>query len=156
MSYLDHEKHEHKPEEILTKKERQKVWARVHSLLFWVGETVPDEVEISGRKIPLRELVHSFIHKQELSEDEVRDMKALIKDLRKREKFFERLLALPDITREEAEEISHRLLGILRAIDELRSLEEGPERDIEKKALMEKIEDEKRWQKFTKGIRKEI
>lgn len=155
MSYIGHEKHKHRPEEILKPEERELVWKRVHALFFWVGETVPEEVEIGGRKIPLRDVVHSFVHKHELSDQELEDARALIKDLQKRERFFEHLLDLPDISREEADEISHRLLGILRAIDELRSLEEG-ERDVEKRSLMEKIEDEKRWLKYTKGLRTRI
>ncbi|MCJ2556775.1 MAG: DUF5788 family protein [Candidatus Thermoplasmatota archaeon] len=156
MSYIGHEKHKHRPEELLTREEREKVMARIRSLFFWVGETIPDEVEISGRRVPLRDLVHDFVHKQELSDEEREDIGALTRDLQKREKFFAHLLDLPDITKEEAEEISHRLLGILRAIDELRSLEEGPERDIEKSSLMKKIEDEKRWLKYTKGLRTQI
>ncbi|MCK4456432.1 MAG: hypothetical protein KAW39_01685 [Thermoplasmata archaeon] len=156
MSYIGHEKHKHRPEELLTREEREKVMARIRSLFFWVGETIPDEVEISGRGVPLRDLVHDFVHKRELSDEEREDVRALTRDLQKREKFFAHLLDLPDITKEEAEEISHRLLGILRAIDELRSLEEGPERDIEKRSLMKKIEDEKRWLKYTKGLRTQI
>ena len=155
MSYLDHEKHRHKPEEILGSRERELIWKRVHALFFWVGETVPEEVEIGGRTIPLREVVHSFVHKHELSDQELEDARLLIKDLQRREKFLEHMLGLPDITKEEAEEISHRLLGILRAIDELRSLDED-ERDIGRKDLMKRIEDEKRWLKYTKGIRTRI
>ncbi|MFQ6106664.1 MAG: DUF5788 family protein [Thermoplasmata archaeon] len=149
MSYVGHESHKHKPEELLTEKEREKVMARIHSLFFWVGEEIPDIVTIAGRQIPLRELVYNFIHKRQLSEEEVRDAKQLMRDLQKRERFFERLLQLPDISNEEADDISHELLGILRAIDELRSLEEDSERDIEKRALMQRIEDERRWLKFT-------
>ena len=64
MSYIGHEKHKHRPEELLTREEREKVMARIRSLFFWVGETIPDEVEISGRRVPLRDLVHDFIHKR--------------------------------------------------------------------------------------------
>jgi hypothetical protein len=46
------------------------------------------------------------------------------------------------------------VLGILRALDHLRRLREDPRRaGPERAALMEKVDDERRWRDFLKQVR---
>ena len=45
----------------LTAEERKKILSRFHSLLFWVGEFVPELEEVEGREMPLRDVVFRFI-----------------------------------------------------------------------------------------------
>lgn len=136
----------------LTPEERAKILARIHSLLFWVGENVPDVEELDGREVPLREMVFRFITEQQPSEETVRKAHEMARALEDKARSLERHLRTEDMERERAIAIMHEALGLLRAVDELRDLR-SKDRDAKARALMARVSDEKRWLDFLKKIR---
>ncbi len=136
----------------LTPEERKKILARIHSLLFWVGENVPDTEELDGQKVPLRDVVFRFITEEQPSEDTVRSAHELARSLESKARSLESDLRLEPMEKETAHQVMHEALGLLRAVDELRDLKlEG--RDVKARELVSKVSDEKRWLSFVKKVR---
>ena len=136
----------------LTPEERKKILARIHSLLFWVGENVPDTEELDGQKVPLRDVVFRFITEEQPSEDTVRSAHGLARSLESKARSLESDLRLEPMEKETAYQVMHEALGLLRAVDELRDLKlEG--RDVKAWELVSKVADEKRWLSFVKKVR---
>jgi len=136
----------------LTPEERGKILSRFHSLLFWVGENVPDTEELDGTKVPLRDVVFRFITEQQPSEDTVLSAHQLARELESKARSLEKDLRLEPMERETAYRVMHEALGLLRAVDELRALK-LEDRDLRARELMTKVTDEKRWLSFLQKIR---
>jgi hypothetical protein len=136
----------------LTPEERVKILSRIHSLLFWVGENVPDTEELDGREVPLRDVVFRFITEPQPNEDTVRRAHDLAQALESKAKALERDLRLEKMERETAHRVMHEALGLLRAVDELRDLK-LEDRDVKARALVTKVSDEKRWLDFLQNVR---
>lgn len=136
----------------LTPEERAKILSRFHSLLFWVGENVPDIEELDGREVPLRGVVFRFITEQQPDEDTVRSAHELARTLESKAKSLERDLRLESMERETAHRVMHEALGLLRAVDELRDLK-LVDREVKARALVAKVSDERRWLGFLQNIR---
>jgi hypothetical protein len=136
----------------LTPEERKKILARIHSLLFWVGENVPDTEELDGQKVPLRDVVFRFITEEQPSEDTVRSAHELARSLESKARLLENDLRLEPMEKETAHQVMHEALGLLRAVDELRDLK-LEERNVRARELMSKVSDEKRWLSFVKKVR---
>ena len=74
--------------------------------------------------------------------------------LEERAEDLEEELLVEDLTKEEAEAILRRTVGILRAIDELKNLEDDDEWEDRRAAIMEEVDDARRWHDFTKRVYK--
>ena len=136
----------------LTPEERKKILSRIHSLLFWVGENVPDTEELDGRNVPLRDVVFSFITEQQPNEDTVRSAHELAHLLESKARSLESDLRLQPMERETAYQVMHEALGLLRAVDELRDLK-LEDRNVKARELMTKVSDEKRWLTFLHKVK---
>lgn len=136
----------------LTPEERNRILSRFHSLLFWVGENVPDTEELDGQKVPLRDVVFRFITEEQPSEDTVRSAHELARSLESKARSLEKDLRLEPMERETAYRVMHEALGLLRAVDELRDLK-LEERNVRARELMSKVSDEKRWLSFLQKVR---
>ncbi len=123
--------------------EREKLLRRLHGYLAWVGAEIPDVFEIDGTKIPLHELIWRLINKKELTESETVGIESLIRALEKKEAYDEIALADENITKEEAEDLYKEATGILRAIMDLKGIENGahPDAEVNRKILQKKIND---------------
>ncbi|MCK5561364.1 MAG: hypothetical protein KAJ51_12245 [Thermoplasmata archaeon] len=128
---------------------------RIQSLFNWVGASIPEEAEIDGRKIKLRRLVSDFITKTDISNEDQKNIKILIKALLKKEKTLENVISRGKISDHKAMEMLDEITGILRAVDKLRNLTEEDQDDAHsgKEDLMRKIDDEKRWMKFVRSMK---
>jgi len=136
----------------LTPEERAKILSRFHSLLFWVGENVPDSEELDGRKVPLRDVVFRFITEPQPDEDTVRRAHDLARSLESKARSLERDLRLKEMERETAYKVMHEALGLLRAVDELRDIK-LEDREVKARELMTKVSDERRWLDFLQKVR---
>ncbi|KAF5066671.1 hypothetical protein DSECCO2_261060 [anaerobic digester metagenome] len=136
----------------LTPEERNKILSRFHSLLFWVGENVPDTEELDGMKVPLKDVVFRFITEQQPSEDTVRAAHQLARELESKARALEKDLRLMPMERETAYQVMHEALGLLRAVDELRDLK-LEDRNVKARELVSRVSDEKRWLSFLRKIR---
>lgn len=136
----------------LTPEERAKILSRFHSLLFWVGENVPDTEELDGRNVPLKDVVFRFITERQPNEDTVRSAHELAGALEHKARSLEKDLRLEPMERETAHRVMHEALGLLRAVDELRDVK-LEDRNVKARALMSKVSDEKRWMDFLQTVR---
>lgn len=136
----------------LTDEERHRILRRLHSTLSWVGVKIPDECEIDGERIKLRKLVDRFVFDDYIDEEERAEANRLIDKLEEKAEILEEALEVEDLTLEEAEEILKRAIGVLRAIDELRHLEDEDEWEDRHRAVMEEVDDADRWREFTKRV----
>jgi len=56
------------------------------------------------------------------------------------------------MTLNSAKELLEETCGLLRAIDELRSVETPEKAEFQKREVLSRVEDAKRWQKFVESI----
>ncbi len=140
--------------ERLSVSEREKLLHGLHGYLAWVGAEIPDVFEIDGTEIPLHELVWRLINKKELTEAETAGIESLIRALEAKEACDETALAKEAVTREEAENLYKEASGLLRAIMDLKGIENGahPDEDIRRKLLQKTISDARGLLKFVDDV----
>jgi len=140
--------------EQLSVSERDKLLHGLHGYMAWVGAEIPDVFEIDGTEIPLHELVWRLINKKELTEPETIGIESLIRALEAKEACDETALAKETITREEAECLYKEASGLLRAIMDLKGIENGahPDKDVRRKILQKKISDARGLLKFVDDV----
>ncbi|NOQ49017.1 MAG: methyl-accepting chemotaxis protein [Methanococcoides sp.] len=139
-------------EDILTEKQRKKFLAGLHRQLFWCGERIPDEVEIHGKMIPLHEITWELINKPDLNDEDKEQIEHCIVSLSKKARSFESVLETETMTVGEAKGIFDKTAGPLRAVMDLKEIEElpGPERmtKFKEDAMKCTVKDAKGWIKF--------
>ena len=138
---------------LLTNDDRAKMIARIHSLVYWVGMLIPEQEKLGDTEIELREVVYDLTTKEQLTPEDVARVNELIAQLKQKEKSLEQSLAHDRMTLETAQGLLEEICGLLRAIDELRSVETPEKAEFRKEQVLSKIEDAKRWQKFVESIK---
>ncbi len=138
---------------LLTGEDRAKMIARIHSLVYWVGMLIPEHEVVGDSEIDLREIVYNLTSKEKLSPDDIVQVNELIRLLKAKERDLEKRLAHDSMTLNSAKELLEEICGLLRAIDELRSVETPEKAEFRKSDLMSRVEDAKRWQKFVESIK---
>jgi len=104
------------------------------------------------RQLPLRDVVFHYLDNDSPSAEERSDALALASMLEKKADVLEEEIKHdPNLTRRDACEIMNEVTGLLRAVDEIRSAD-SESASIKRKALMSRVEDTKRWQKFLKDV----
>ena len=140
--------------EQLSANARDKLLHGLHGYMAWVGAEIPDTFEIDGTEVPLHELVWRLINKKELTEHETIGIESLIRALEAKEACNETALAKETITRDEAECLYKEASGLLRAIMDLKGVENGaqPDADVRRKVLQKKINDARGLLKFVDDV----
>lgn len=138
---------------LLSSEERAKMISRIHSLVYWVGMLIPERELLDGSEIDLREVVYNLTSKEKPTVEDVQEANDLIAQLKEKERGLEAQLSHDQMTRDTAKGILEEICGLLRAIDELRSADSAERAEFKKKALMSRIEDAKRWQRFVESIK---
>jgi len=138
---------------LLTPEDRAKMLARIHSLVYWVGMLIPERELLGDSEIDLREIVYDLTNKEHLTPEDVARVNEIIRLIKEKERSLERSLANDPMTLETAKELLEEICGLLRAIDELRSVETAEKAEFRKAEVMSRIEDAKRWQKFVESIK---
>lgn len=148
-------KEEHNLDDYISPEEREHLLAGLHRFLVWVGEKVPDEVEVNGKSIKLHELIWRCIHKKKLSEQERMRLLELVHILETKEKHDEEALHKANLTREEAKRLYDESASLIRAIMDLRECEAGKVKLKESRdEIRRKVDDARRWIGFLKNIGK--
>lgn len=137
---------------LLTEEERAKMLSRIHSLVYWVGMLIPEHELLGGSEIDLRDVVFKLTTKEHLTDEEVAEIHELIDLLKAKERSLEKRLARDPMTVGTAKEMLAEVCGLLRAIDELRETESPEHAEFSKRAVMSRVEDAKRWQRFLDAI----
>jgi len=116
----------------ISEHERARLLHGLRRYVFWVGEKIPEKVEIDGKTIKLHEFIWDMINKTELSDEDKEHIERYIVLLSRREHEYESYLETAEITPEDAKKIFNRTAGLLRAIMDLKELEKGPNREDER------------------------
>ncbi len=140
-------------DELITQEEREHLLNGLHRFLAWVGEPLPENVEVDGNNIEVHDVIWSCIHKKEFSEKEKNSFLEIVRMLEEKEKITEESLRNASLTREEAKKLYHESAALIRAIMDIRDCEAGnvklKDPDIE---IRHKIDDAKRWIGFLKSV----
>jgi len=132
--------------------ERDHLLSMLHRLLVWVGEPLPDTVDINGDYIDVHELIWSCVQGR-ISDQERKQLTRLIHSLEEKELYDEETLKSADITLEDAQRLYHEAASLIRAIEDLRACEiEEFKSKVSRREMENKIEDTKRWLNFIKSI----
>jgi len=142
-------------DEYIPQAEREHMLFELHRYLAWVGESIPEMITIDGKDFQLHELVWKLIQKKRLTESEKTCVKWLIHKLENIEQIDEEKIEKAHLTRAQAELIQDEAAGLLRAIMDLKDLEEGKtsQADFKKLNIADKVEDARRWVKYMKQMR---
>jgi len=138
---------------LLTPEERAKMIARIHSLVYWVGMLIPEHELLGGSEIDLREVVYNLTTKEKLSEEDVSKVNELIRLLKEKARSLETRLARDPMTVDAATNLLEEICGLLRAVDELRTVETPEKAELRKAEVMSRVDDARRWQKFLDAIK---
>ncbi len=135
--------------------EREHLLNGLHRFLVWVGEKIPDEVEVNGKNIKLNELIWRCIHKKEHSEQEKKRFLELVQILETKEKHDEDALRKANLTRDEAKRLYDETASLIRAIMDLRECEAGKVKLKESSdEIRRTVDDARRWIGFLKTVGK--
>jgi hypothetical protein len=142
-------------DDYISLEEREHLLNGLHRYLIWVGEQVPEEVEVDGKNIKLHELIWSCIHKKELSQQEKDRILELVQLLESKVEHDEETLTKASLTREEAKRLYNDIASLIRAIMDLKECEEGKVRlKLPSDELRQKVDDARRWMGFLKTVGK--
>ncbi len=137
---------------LLSPEERAKMIARIHSLVYWVGMLIPEQEILGDSEIDLREVVYDLTTKEDLTSEDVARVHRLIDLLKQKARSLETRLAKDPMTVNTAKDTLEEICGLLRAIDELRSVETVEKAEFRKQEVMSRFEDAKRWKHFVDAI----
>ena len=138
---------------LLTVDERAMLLSRVHSLVYWVGMLIPEHELLGGSEIELREVVYNLTTKDHLTNEEVAQVDELIRLIKAKEYILERRLAHDPMTLDTAKAMVEETCGLLRAIDELRTVETVEKAEFRKADVISRLDDARRWQRFVESIK---
>lgn len=138
--------------DMLTEHQRAKFLAGLHRQLFWCGERIPDEIEIDGKMVPLHEITWKLINKPKLDDADIEKVEHCIFSLSEKARSFEGVLEHEKMTVKEAKDIFDKTAGLLRAVMDLKEIEETPGPERMNKFLEDtrkcNVKDAKGWMKF--------
>lgn len=142
-------------DDCITDEERRHLISGLHRLLVWVGEPLPETVDIDGKTLEIHETIWQCIHDKDITNDEKSDLEDIAHLLEKKEKGYEDTLQTAILTHKEADILYHEIASIMRAITDLRECETG-KIDLKKpnEDIVKRIDDAKRWMVFLKTVGK--
>jgi len=142
-------------DDYISPREREHLLNGLHRYLVWVGEKVPQEIEVEGKNIQLNEVIWQCIHQKELSEDEKKNLLKLVEMLERKVVHSEVELQKANLTHEEAKKLYNEIASLIRAIMDIRDCEAGKVKLKESsEELQAKINDARRWIGFLKNVGK--
>lgn len=145
-------------ENYITDEERKQLLSALHSRLFWVGQRIPDYVELEGETYPLHNYIWELVQKEELSESEKSRIDKCIEILSAKEMEDEKELEENSLTSEESRNLYHETAGLLRAITNLQEIESGifkqNTKRFQEQFANQRVRDAKLWLEFINKVSK--
>lgn len=142
----------------LTDEKRKQLLTALHSRLFWVGQYTPNIIDIGGRNCHLHNYVWELIQKETLTQTEKTSIDKYIEMISRKEKEDEKKLEDQSLTQEEAKALYRETAGLLRAIMDLKEIEDGTLRENEKtfqeQFANQRIQSAKLWLEFIRNVSK--
>jgi hypothetical protein len=143
-----------KPDQyLLTDEERQRILDRAHSVFAWVGNLIPDKEKFDNTEIELRNVIFKLRTKKGITDDDRELARLLIQKIKVRKGELESRLKNEKITLATAKKLLDEISGLVKAINDLHDVELSDELIERKSAIFNRIDDEKRWQKYLKRIK---
>jgi hypothetical protein len=125
--------------------ERKQLLERVRREGATVGASIPDEIEVQGETVDLREFVFEIGRRDTVPPGERERVETAKRNLRRERLQRVQRIEDGDITREEGEALVESVVGIDRALNALEDL--GPV-DLEGEVQRQEAADRKRWMRF--------
>jgi len=154
QSFKTKENAEKKPDEYITEEERKELLSALHCRLFWVGQQIPDHIEFDGKNYQLHDYVWELIQKDKLTDEDKSRIDKCIEKISAKEKKDERDLEEKPLTHENAQALYHETAGLLRAIVDLKEIEDGTLKEdtkhFQEHFASQRIRDAKLWLEFIK------
>jgi hypothetical protein len=97
--------------------------------------------------VDLRDLTFQYVSNEHPSQEDIQGAKELADILEKKARELENQLQEHEVSRANAYQMLDEICGLLRAVDDLRN-SHGDMAVYKKKALMTKVNDERRWLQF--------
>ncbi|MCK4937800.1 MAG: methyl-accepting chemotaxis protein [Methanosarcinales archaeon] len=143
-------------DELISQEDRNHLLDGLHRYLVWVGEVIPEKIIIDNHEIKLRDITWKLINEKRLIPHEKKCIRGLIHSLEQKEKLDEEQIETAKLTKAQAEQIHDEAAGLLRAIMDLRDLEEGRINKVEfnEVSTRDKVQDARRWVNFVKQMKK--
>jgi len=138
---------------VLSPEERHMIVSRIRSAFGAVGAKIPDIEVVDGRRINLKDVVFDYIGKEKPSAEDIDRADRLADALERKVKELEERLHRDQLSERAAVDLMREALGVLRALQQLRGLRD-PDRGVHaRKAVMDRVGDERRWLEFVKKVR---
>ncbi|HJH30610.1 MAG TPA: methyl-accepting chemotaxis protein [Methanosarcinaceae archaeon] len=141
----------------ISKNEHVKLLKSLHKYLFWVGEQIPHKVEINGEMVHLHEFVWEMVNKPQLSDENKTQINHCIALISKKEAEYEYDLEISDLTLQDAKKLFSKTAGLMRALMDLKELEEHPKkkrlRKFHRNVKKRKVDDAKKLITFIDKIK---
>ena len=143
-----------KPDEcLLTEEERERILDRAHSVFSWVGNLIPDKEKFDNTEIELRNVIFKLRTKKGITDDDRELARLLIQKIKGRKSDLENRLKNDKMTLSAAKKLLDEISGLVKALNDLHDVELSDELIERKSAIFNRINDEKRWQKYLKRIK---
>jgi hypothetical protein len=138
-----------------TQEDRRKCEIRLHKHLAWVGTQYPENLDVQGKNIKIREFIFDLITKNRLSSKDLKEIKILLHILQEIKLRKEKELEIMKLTISEGRQLCDEIAGLIRAVDTLKDLPKMREKgEFYRKSKENRIRREKRWIKYLENLKK--
>jgi len=138
---------------LLTEEERQHILSLAHSVFSWVGNLIPDREKFDNTEIELRNVIFKLRTKKGITDEDRELARLLMAKIKERKRELEEKLRKDPMTLAAAKKLLDEISGLVKAINDLHDIEISDDLIERKAAIMNKVDDEKRWQKYLKRLR---
>ncbi len=138
-----------------TQEDRRKCEIRLHKRLAWVGTQYPENLDVQGKNIKIREFIFDLITKNRLSSKDLKEIKILLHILQEIKLRKEKELETMKLTISEGRQLCDEIAGLIRAVDTLKDLLKMREKgEFYRKSKENRIRREKRWIQYLEKLKK--
>lgn len=138
-----------------TPEDRIKCEIRLHKLLAWVGAQYPENLDVQGKIIKIRDVIFELITKNRLSSKDLKEIKNLLHILQEIKLRKEKELETIKLTISEGRQLCDEMAGLIRAEDTLKDLLKMREKGgFYQKFKENSIRRDKRWIKYLENLKK--
>ena len=138
-----------------TQEDRRKCEIRLHKHLAWVGTQYPENLDVQGKSIKIREFIFDLITKKRLSSKDLKEIKIFLHILQEIKLRKEKELETMKLTISEGRQLCDEIAGLIRAVDTLKDLPKMREKgEFYRKSKENRIRREKRWIKYLENLKK--
>lgn len=118
-----------------------------------MGNLIPDKEKFDNTEIELRNVIFKLRTKKGITKDDRELARLLSQKIKARKGELENRLRNDRMTLAAAEKLLDEISGLVKAINDLHDVELSDELVDRKSAILNRVDDEKRWQKYLKRLK---